>query len=167
MSSETATAHALLIVDAETLLSRYPQPSQDPDKPTRIDKGLAFILDGAHFPAAKTDNHVLQVSLGQPLCLRTRTIALRAEHSIVVYSFTSSDTGVLPAPELTVKSDQPVPAIDTENLTQPILLQAPDHFWLFQPTGQGKEQCELSFMLVNTQCEAVGYFSWGIEVRTE
>lgn len=167
MSSETATAHVLLIVDAETLLSRYPQSSQDPDSPTPIGKDFVFILDGAHLPTAKTDGHVLLMSLGQAVCLRSRTIALRAEHSVVVYAFTVGDTGVLQAPKLVVKPDQPVPAINIENLIQPTLQQADDHFWLCQPLSSGKEQCELSFMLVNSQCEAVGYFSWGVKVQAK
>lgn len=167
MSSETATAHALLIVDAETLLSRYSQPSHDPDNPTLIDKGFVFILGGAHLPAAKTGSHVLQMSLGQAVCLRSRSIALRAEHSVVVYFFTTGAAGVLPAPKLVVKADQPVPAIDIKDLTQPTLQHADDHFRLCQPLSSGKEQCELSFMLVNSQCEAVGHFRWGIKVETE
>lgn len=167
ISSETATAHVSLIIDAETLLSRYPQASQDPDAPTPVDECFIFILGNALLSHAKTDSRVLPISLGQTTHLRCRTVALRAEHSVVIYGFAVESGAVLPAPTLVVSANQGVPAIDIENLTHPILQQADDHFWRCQPLSQGKENSELRFMLVNSQCEAVGYFSWAVEAFVE
>lgn len=167
ISSETATAHVSLIIDAETLLSRYPQASQDPDAPTPVDEGFIFVLGSALLSHTTIDSTVLPISLGQTTHLRSRTIALRAEHSVVIYGFTVETGAVLPAPDLVVSTDQSVPAIDIENLTHPILQQADDHFWRCQPLSQGKEKSELRFMLVNSRCEAVGYFSWAVEILVE
>lgn len=167
ISSETANAHVSLIVDAETLLLRYPQASQDPDTPTPIDEHFIFFLGGALLSSATIDSRVLPISLGRTTHLRSRTIALRAEHSVVVYGFVVEKGDVLPAPELVVNADQTIPAIDIENLTQPISQQADDHFWRCQPISHGKERSELRFMLVNSQCDAVGYFSWAVDVIVE
>ena len=38
--------NVLLIVDAESLLSRYPQPSLEPQNPTRIEEGFIFAISG-------------------------------------------------------------------------------------------------------------------------
>lgn len=167
ISSETANAHVSLIVDAETLLSRYPQASQDPDTPTPIDEHFFFFLGSVLLSSTTIDSRVLPISLGRTTHLRSRTIALRAEHSVVVYGFAVEKGEVLPAPELVVNADQTIPAIDIGNLTQPIPQQADDHFWRCQPLRQGKEHGELRFMLVNSQCDAVGYFSWAVDVFVE
>ena len=46
-SSSVATANnVLLIVDAESLLSRYPQPSLKPQLPTVIEDGFIFAIGG-------------------------------------------------------------------------------------------------------------------------
>lgn len=165
--SETATEHVFLIVDTETLLSRYPQASQDPDSPTPIDDGFIFILGNTHLSNIKIDTEVLSIRLGRVVHLRSRTVALRAGHSVVIYEFAVEDGDVLPAPNLTVNPDQSIPTINIANLTQPILQKADDHFWRCQPLSQGSESCELRFMLVNSQCEALGYFSWAMEVEVK
>ncbi|QIB05683.1 hypothetical protein GZ982_13480 [Pseudomonas fluorescens] len=167
ISSETGTAHVSLIVDAETLLSRYPQASQDPNTPTPIDEHFIFLLGGALLSNTKIDSRGLPISLGRITHLRSRTIALRAEHSVVLYEFAVETGEVLPAPELVVNADQTVPAIDVENLTHPIPQQTDDHFWRCRPLSQGKESSELRFMLVNSQCEVAGYFSWAVDVIVE
>lgn len=167
ISSETAIAHVSLIIDAETLLSRYPQASQDPDAPTSIDGDLVFVLGSVRLSPTETNRIVLPISLGQTTHVRGRTIALRAEHSVVIYGFAVDSGAVLPAPDLVVSADQSVPAIDIENLTQPISQPADDHFWRCRPLSQGKEKGELRFMLVNSRCEAVGYFSCTVEVLAE
>jgi len=163
----TATAHVSLIVDAETVLSNYPQASQDPDTPTPIAAHLVFVLGGSHCGAVQSDSVVLPMGLGLTVHLRARTVALRAEHSVVIYGFTVENGQVLPAPELMINAHQTVPAIDIENLTQPVLQQADDHFWCCRPLSRGTEKSQLRLMLVNSQCEAVGYFSWAVDVVVE
>jgi nematocidal protein AidA len=167
ISSETTIVHVSLIIDAETLLSRYPQASQDPDAPTLVDEGFIFILDSPLLSDSKSTSRVLRISLGQATHLRCRTIALRAEHSAVIYGLEVDNAQVLPAPDLVINADQTVPSIDLENLTQPVAQQADDHFWRCQPLTQGKANGELRFMLVNSRCEAVGYFSWAVGILVE
>ncbi|MGE7956679.1 AidA/PixA family protein [Pseudomonas sp. NPDC089530] len=162
----TVLAHLLLIVDAETLLSRYPQPSQTPDDPTTIDQGFIFALGGAHLPDASSTNGTLRIvaSIGQAFQIRGRTIALRAEHSVVIYKIAIGTAGVLSPPELLVKPGQCVPALDPENPSQPVTHQADDHFWRVTHLKPGVETCTISFMLVNTECQVLGYFQREIKV---
>ncbi|MGY4815644.1 AidA/PixA family protein [Pseudomonas chlororaphis subsp. piscium] len=164
--SASGAAHLLLIVDAETLLSRYPQPSQDPDDPTAIDQGFMFTLGGAHLPNGSDTDDALNLiaSIGQVFHLRGRTIALRAEHSVLIYKIAIGGAEVLSQPELLVKPDQDIPALDLENPDQPICHQADDHFWRVTHLKPGVETCEISFMLVDTQCQVLGYFKREIEV---
>ncbi|OLF55575.1 AidA/PixA family protein [Pseudomonas chlororaphis] len=164
--SATAPAHLLFIVDAESLLARYPQPSQAADAPTPIEPGFVFPLGGAHLPNANSSGDTLNciADIGQVFHIRGRTIALRAEHSVVIYQIAIGDAGVLSPPELRVQPDRDVPALDLENPDQPITHQADDHFWRVTHLKPGTATCQVSFMLVDTECQVAGYFGWEVEV---
>jgi hypothetical protein len=157
----------LLIVDAETLLSRYPQPSLEPDNPTLIDDGFIFVAGGTQTKnSVKNDRLItLTATNGKTFHIRGRTVGLQAEHSVVFYDIAVGNAGVLSPPQLIVHSGLTLPAPNPENPTQPASQKADDHYWHCTQLAVGAEKCELSFMVVNTSCEAVGYFSWVVEVR--
>ncbi|MCB2255626.1 inclusion body family protein [Pseudomonas chlororaphis] len=161
---DTAVAHLLLIVDAESLLARYPQPSPAADTPTAIEPGFIFTLGGVHQPQAGDEAWNLRASIGQAFHLRGRTIALRAEHSVLIYRITLTSHDVLSPPELQVKPAQNIPTLDLENLDQPIAGTADDHFWRFTHLAPGVETFGISFMLVDTECQVLGYFQREFEV---
>ncbi|WP_347904559.1 AidA/PixA family protein [Pseudomonas purpurea] len=176
MSTDTTTlpadtteqiANLLLIVDAETLLSHYPNPSLDPQQPTSVDDGFILFFGGAHgtSPNAHPNRLALLAGSAKTFHLRTRTVGLRAEHSVVVYAMSVGKAGVLSPPELVVHEGLTLPALDPENLAQPISQNATDHFWRCKQLTAGVEKCTLSFMLVSTDCQALGYFSWTAEVK--
>ncbi|MFW0754522.1 AidA/PixA family protein [Pseudomonas sp. H11T01] len=156
-----------LIVDAETLLSRYPQPSLEPDSPTVIDDEFIFVAGGTQTKkSVKNDSLItLTATNGKTFHIRGRTVGLQAEHSVVFYDITVGDAGVLSPPQLIVHSGLTLPAPNPENPTQPVSQKADDHYWQCMQLAAGVEKCELSFMVVNTSCEAVGYFSWVLEVK--
>ncbi|HCS45796.1 MAG TPA: hypothetical protein DIW52_23740 [Pseudomonas sp.] len=167
-SSSTATANnALLIVDAESLLSRYPQPSLESQSPTVIEQGLVFFISSS--ATAKNDESdsfvTLSARYGKTFHIRSRTVSLLAEHSVVLYDMAIGDAGVLSTPELVVQDSLTVPSPDPANPTQPSSHQADDHYWRCSQLATGVEACELSFMLVDKNCEALGYFSWAVEVK--
>lgn len=165
-STEQAT-NVLLIVDAETLLTRYPQPSFDPQNPTVIEDGFifAFGITQGTTPEAKVTCLELAANAAKTFHLRGRTVGLHAEHSVVFYNLTVSDAGVFATPHLVVHNDQTLPAPNPETPTEPIAVKADDHYWHCQQLSTGVEQCELNFMLVNSSCEALGYFSWTVGVK--
>lgn len=163
-SSSVATANnVLLIVDAESLLSRYPQPSLKPQLPTVIEDGFIFAVGGLQ-STTNDRNMTLSVDNGATLHIRGRTVSLLAEHSVVFYEMSVGDAGVLSAPKLVVHGNLAVPAPDPANPTEPRRHQADDHYWECTRLSSGVEGCELNFMLINTSCEALGYFSWAIEI---
>lgn len=166
-SSNGATANnVLLIVDAESLLAKYPTPSLEADNPTSISNGFIFIAS-----ENKNENNVENDSIlklfadnEKAFRLRGRTVSLLAEHSVVFYDFAVVDTLVITPPKLVVHSDLTVPALDPANPTQPGSHKADDHYWEYSQLTAGVAACELSFMLVDQRCEVVGYFSWEVEV---
>jgi len=163
--SEAAT-NVLLIVDAETVLSHYPEPSQAPDEPTPIGDGFIFALGGAHLMSDGNSRHLkLRADNGQTFHIRSRDIALLAEHSVVFYQLIAGDTGVLSTPQLIVNSDQRQPVLNKEDLTQPISQNADDHFWQCRPLAAGIGSCELRFMLVDSECKVLGYYSWKADIE--
>ena len=96
--------NVLLIVDAESLLSRYPQPSLEPQNPTVIEEGFIFAISGTK-PTQSTTNDSLITLIannGKNFQIRGRTVSLLAEHSVVFYEMSVGDAGVLSPPELVV-----------------------------------------------------------------
>ena len=159
--------NALLIVDAESLLSRYPQPSLDPQNPTEIAQGFIFAISGTETTqSTKNDSLVTFIARnGKNFHIRGRTVSLLAEHSVVFYEMSVGDAEVLSPPELVVHESLTVPAPDPENPTQPGSQTADDHYWHCTQLTAGVEDCVLKFMLINKSCEALGYFSWAVKVK--
>jgi hypothetical protein len=84
---------------------------------------------------------------------------------VVFYEISVGDAGVLSAPELVVHGNLTVPVPDPETPTEPGNHQADDHYWKCTRRSSGVETCELNFMLIDKNCEALGYFSWAVEVE--
>jgi hypothetical protein len=167
-SSSVATANSvLLVVDAESLLAKYPTPSLESEKPTTISAGFIFVASGAHAEQSiKNDSKlILTPNNGITFQIRGRTVSLIAEHSVVFYDMAIGDAQVLSPPKLVVHTGLTVPAPDPANPTQPGKHQADDHYWECSQLTPGMAACELRFMLVNQSCEVMGYFSWAVEVK--
>lgn len=167
-SSSVAMANnVLLVVDAESLLSKYPTPSLDAQTPTAIADGFIFVARENTAKEIVTNDSTLTLTArtGKSFHLRGRTVTLMADHSVVFYGMTVGDSQVLSPPKLLVKSGLTVPAPDPANPTQPLSHPADDHFWECSQLSPGIAACQLNFMLVNQNCEAVGYFSWAVEVK--
>ncbi|MFJ4247850.1 Inclusion body protein [Pseudomonas helmanticensis] len=163
----TSAHNVLLIVDAESILARYPNPSLNAATPTSITDGLIFFAIGnSSKEIVINDSKItVPVQIGQDLHFRGRSVSLIAEHSVVVYRMTAADNSVLSEPSLQVHINLTVPAPNPDDPTAPGNRKADDHFWTCTPKKSGDVQCELSFMLVNQQCEAVGYFHWVADLK--
>jgi hypothetical protein len=168
-SSGTTANNVLLIVDAESLLSHYPQPSLEPQDPTVIEKGFVLAMGGSATEKNIENDSIIALCAdnGKTFHIRGRTISLLAEHSVVFYKLSIGDAGVLSTPELIVHGNLTVPAPDPANPTEPGSHKADDHYWQCEQLASGVEKCELSFMLIDKNCEALGYFSWAVEVKLE
>jgi hypothetical protein len=166
-SSNVATANnVLLVVDAESLLAKYPAPSLEAENPTTISDGFIFAASGEHAAQSIKNDSKLTFTTGNGTTfhIRGRTVSLLAEHSVVFYDMTVGDAQVLSPPTLVVHAGLIVPAPDPTNPTQPGSHPADDHYWECSQLASGVAACELSFMLVNPRCEVVGYFNWEVEV---
>jgi hypothetical protein len=169
-SSGVSSAHnVLLIVDAESVLKHYPNPSLDAAAPTSITDGFIFFATGNNPKEIVTNDSsiTIQVETGCDLHVRGRSVSLIAEHSVVVYRMTVADSGVLSEPNLQIHTNLTVPAPNPDDPTTLGSRKADDHYWTCTPKKPGDVQCELSFMLVNQQCEVVGYFHWTVDVELE
>ncbi|MHC8325378.1 AidA/PixA family protein [Pseudomonas sp. LB1P83] len=167
-SPSVATANnVLLVVDAESLLSKYPTPSLEAENPTAITDGFIFVANGTDVKKTVINDSklTLTASIGKTFHIRGRTVSLIAEHSVVFYDMVVDDAQVLSQPKLLVKGNLTVPAPNLENPTQPGSHQADDHYWECSQLTPGVAACELSFMLVNQRCEVMGYFSWAVDVK--
>jgi len=166
LSSVATVNNVLLIVDAESLLSRYPQPSLKPQLPTVIEDGFIFAIGGLlnAINAINDSKITFNADNGTTFRIRARTVSLLAEHSVVFYEMSVGDAGVLSSPELVVHDNLTLPAPDPANPTEPENHKADDYYWQCTRLSSGVERCELNFMLINKSCEALGYFSWAVEI---
>ena len=112
-------------------------------------------------------NMTLTADNGATFHIRGRTVSLLAEHSVVFYEMSVGDAGVLSAPKLVVHGNLTVPAPAPANPTEPGNHVADDHYWECTRLSSGVEACELNFMLINKSCEALGYFSWAVEMKPD
>lgn len=165
-SGATSAQNVLLIVDAESVLSRYPNPSLDAAAPTSIADGFIFFATGDNSKKIVTNDSKFTIrgDIDRELHVRARSVSLIAEHSIVMYALTA-DGDALSDPRLEVHTNLTVPAPNPDNPAEPGSKNADDHLWICTPKNSGTAHCHLSFMLVNQQCEAVGYFDWSTKIE--
>ncbi|MBV4475053.1 AidA/PixA family protein [Pseudomonas botevensis] len=167
-SPDDTNAHnVLLVVDAESLLSRYPEPSLDAENPTSISDGfILFVVGDIPKEIVTNDSKIrLPGTMGRDIHFRGRTVSLIAEHSVVIYGMTVDTDTVLSAPHLEVHPDLTIPAPQPDAPSEPGNQKAHDHYWASTPKAPGKVEFELCLMLVNQRCEAAGYFKWVVEVE--
>ncbi|WP_050385988.1 AidA/PixA family protein [Bradyrhizobium pachyrhizi] len=157
----------LIIVDAETLLSRYPNISLSPDAPVRIDSEHIYVLatrDGG--PLGTNDGHLdLAVTPGVHLRIRGNALALRGEHIVAFYGIAQEHAGVLSPFEFVLRQALTVATPNFENLLQPSNQSIDDHFWQSQVLADGVAPCDLNFMVLNKACSALGYFRWRLQIN--
>lgn len=166
-SSVPQPVSLLVILDSESLLARYPEPSQSANNPTIVDSQLIYGLC-ARAPkliAQNKGNLQLNMTSGETLHLRGQTLALRAEQSLLFYAVSSSTGGVLSMAKLVLHDNLSRPSQNPNDLLQPISQNASDYYWELQVQGSGVEHCQLDFMLVDQSCSVLGYFRWDCEVE--
>ena len=80
-SSSVATANnVMLIVDAESLLLRYPDPSLEADNPTSISDGFVFSINGSPESQSTTNDSIITLTAGSDASIHIRgsTVSLLA-----------------------------------------------------------------------------------------
>ncbi|WP_445215916.1 AidA/PixA family protein [Bradyrhizobium sp. Pa8] len=157
----------LLIVDAETLLSRYSNVSLSPDAPVPIDSEHLYVLaarDGG--PLGSNDGHLdLVVTPGVHLRIRGNALALRGEHIVVLYGIAQEHADVLSLFELVQRPALTVATPNFEKLLQPGNQRIDDYFWQSRVLADGVAPCDLNFMVLNKACSVLGYFRWRLQIN--
>jgi hypothetical protein len=167
---ETSGRHidVLVIVDAATLLSRYPDASLTADKPTTIDGELIYVMAAGHGELlGRNDSHLdLTVPVGDDIHVRGNALALNGEHSVLFYDLTSIDADAVSAFSLEQTHGLTVPIPKADNLLQPDNQSVDDHFWRTQVLAHGTAACDLCFMVLDRGCTVLGYFRWNLQIST-
>jgi hypothetical protein len=157
----------LVVVDAETLLARYPDANHSPDSPISIEGEFMHILTAGHGESlGRNDSQLhLNANLGDFVHIRGTTLALRGEHIALFYGITQSNTRVMSPAALVVRDNLNLPVPNADSPLQLDKQNAQDHFWRCQLLTHGIELSELCFMIVNQSCAVQGYFRWNLEIR--
>lgn len=150
----------LIIVDVETLLSRYPDLSLLADAPTVIDNEHLYVISARNDgPLGRNDGHLdLAVSPGTHIHIRGNALALRGEHIVLFHGITLDNADVLSPFELVLHGNVSLPTPNFDNLLQLGSQKSEDHYWRSKVLAPGVVGCEVDFMVLDKACAVLGFF---------
>ncbi|MBW5803441.1 hypothetical protein FOZ70_01580 [Burkholderia sp. COPS] len=156
----------LVIVDAVTLLSAYPEASRDPDAPTVIDgRHLYVVSPGDAAQLGHNDSRLFAgLSPGDQLRLRETALALRAEASVLFVRFALKDAGIVAPFEAEIR-DAAAPVPDADDLLHPPCHPMKDHYWRSDVLAAGATTCTADFAVFDRDGTVSGYFRWETSIE--
>jgi hypothetical protein len=164
--------NAEIVVDTQSILSEYPDPSQDPDEPTPVTNDFCYMIaQSIHVIGGQATAH-LSINQGASHVIQVRSLSLsgNAGQSAVVYDIEKAAgktvTGRLLAREADV--EMPLPSLDDGRNTDPpsfSTVTANDYFLQTEVTSRGSESLQVRFYITTNDDQAgtlkiVGYFLW-------
>jgi hypothetical protein len=151
---------ALLVFDAATLLSRYPDASHAPDAPSVADADCCYCLAPEAGELVATNNGLFRVSapLGSQLRLRLATLALRAEHSVLLTSIRLADEQTLTQPQLVVHDKAEIFVPHTQDPMQPERRHSLDHFWHAHVVAHDSVEALIDITITDRDANVLGCF---------
>jgi nematocidal protein AidA len=153
---------ALLVFDAATLLSRYPDASRAPDAPSLADAECCYCLAPEAGELVASNNGLFRISapLGAQLRLRPATLALRAEQSVLLTSVLLSDEKTLTKPQLVVHDKAEVFVPGSQDPAQPERLHSLDHFWHANVIAHDSVEALIGATITDRNANVLGCFRW-------
>lgn len=158
--------NVLVIVDAETLVSRSAHISHSPDAPTIVNSEyLYFITPRDDEPLGRNDGHVdLAANLGNHIRIRGNALALRGEHIVLFHGIAHESAEVISPFELVLQANVTVPTPSSDNLLHPSSRSINDHYWQSEVLTRGVVACDLDFMILDKVCAVLGYFRSRLQI---
>ncbi|KVV45832.1 inclusion body protein [Burkholderia territorii] len=156
----------LVIVDAVTLLSAYPNASRDADAPTMIDGRHIYIVSAGDTGPLGHDGSWLFAGLssGDQIHLRETALALRAEVSVLFVGFELKDAGIV-APIQAEVRDATMPIPDVDDLLHPSCRPMKDHVWRSEVLAAGATTCTADFVVLDRDGTVSSYFRWKTSIE--
>jgi hypothetical protein len=156
-----------IFIDAETILANYPLGA-DSETPTAVGDE-AIIAVTAHGMSRSTlprDHLHMAAPIGATLRLREFSARLGGGHFVVLYVSPDRDdeTALLSEPRLMV-GDVVRPLPDDADRTRPARGTTAGYFWQSRILRHGRSSFALRFMILNSNGDIEGYFSWTSVLR--
>lgn len=153
----------LIVIDAETILEKFPDQGLDPLNPVQVtDADLIFMT-------TKEDNKI-KGSEGNELTVKARTLdvirwrettlSLNAAFSSILYQFVFSEgKELISKPEpLLITVDSPLP--NDEDPTKPTTQNIQNYFWNSTVKHGGHATYHFNFMILDRDGKILGYYFW-------
>lgn len=154
------------IIDTANIV-KLGQGSQDPQQPTQVapQKYMVMVTADDDGIAASGGGRVwLTAAPGDHIRLRTSSLALPAEYSVVVYEFAVvSGPQVISNPAITVESDQ-LPIPDPKNPLSWAPQAVPIYYWSAEVLGGGTAVCRFSYAILDGAQQLKGYYGCSLRV---
>ena len=156
----------LVIVDAETLMSRSAHISHSEDAPTIVNGEHLYVMTPRdEEPLGRNDGHLdLAVNPGNHIHIRGNALALRGEHIVLFHGIAQESAEVVSPFELVLRANVTVPMPSFDNLLHASSQSIDDHFWQSEVLARGVVACDLNFMVLDKACAVLGYFRSRLQI---
>ncbi len=156
----------MLIFDAVTLLSRYPEASRTPDAPTPADAECCYAFaPGADALAEPNGGRLkLRTPIGAQVRIRATTPSLLTEHSVMVTSLQLSGARALsdPQPVVNPQAEAFVPQLGEQ--PHPARRHATDAFWQMQVLAHQPVEARIDATFLDREANVLGCFRWQLAI---
>lgn len=159
--------YVTIVIDTDTVITRFPNPSQDPNSPTGIQHDLGFMVTSSEYVISGngTGDVVIRAEVGDVIRWTSMSESNNNDSAVFTYAFNrSGGTQVLGPLTLNTFTKQ---AIVPASANPPTVTQADQNFWFLNGnvTNKGTESYTVSFGLYRRQRGTpgqtlYGYFYW-------
>lgn len=152
----------LVAFDTETILQKYPNPSKNPNAPTLIDFHHVYMI-------TNQDNVIngqaggeldLKAQVGDLIRWRETSLSLGFEKSVIFYKFIGNVGNELISTPTPRKAEASFAQPNTTNPSVPTCQKIANYYWSSETLSTGRVTYHFNFMVVDRNCNAMGYFSW-------
>ncbi|EST18845.1 hypothetical protein M878_43815 [Streptomyces roseochromogenus subsp. oscitans DS 12.976] len=154
----------LIAFDAFTIVERYPNPSQDPARPTPVDPALIHLTTQQDGVIGQSAHRLcVRADPGDVIRWRETTLSLGFDYSVLLYKYVVRTDRKLISDLQPVIVDAllplPVSETDHEFETQAVL----GHYWAAHVQRSGSDRYKFFFQLLSGK-NRLGFFRWDPQI---
>lgn len=148
--------------DTETILKKYPNPSQNPNAPTLIDWHQVYMITNQdNVVSGQAGGELdLKAQVGDLIRWRETSLSFGFEKSVIFYKFIGNAGGELISPPTPRKATASYALPNTSNPSIPTCQKVDNYYWSSETLACGRVTYHFNFMIVDRDCKPCGYFSW-------
>ena len=168
------TIDILCAIDAEDILSQYPNPSQNSGSPTGVSANLIYMIvqQGSAISGNGQGELNISANIGDNIRWRETSLSLNFEYSVQFYNFSSSSQDLITLPPVLVggvnndgtlaevQEAMPKHVSGAPPWLPTSVNNTPYHYWQSTAQEAGNETYHWQFLIADSNGNVQGYFQW-------